>query len=536
MSDAKLREMNFWAEQMRKGGISRREFLGRAAALAAVAGAGTGFMPSLLHAQEPKKGGYARFGMSDASQQDTLDPGTWPTSFAQAAFNGSLCNNLTEIAADGSIVGDLAESFESSDGAKKWIFKIRNGITFHDGKSLTMKDIQESFYHHMGDSSSSGAKSLLSQVDTIEADGPNSIAFNLKSGTADFPYLVADFHLSIMPAKDGGGIDWQRGVGTGSFILENFEPGVSVKMKRNPNYHKNNKPYFDEVEFIAIMVATARLNAFITGEVEFIGDLDVKNIPLIERNPELAAARIPSLRHFTFDMDTSKAPFDNLDVRLALKYAIDRDDIIRKVFLGEALKGNDTPVAAAMPFYTETPPQYDYNIEKAKEHLAKAGLTSLDVDLSVSEAAFPGAPDAAVLFKEHAAKAGININVVREADDGYWENVWLKKPFNGCDWYGRATCDWLFSTAYAEGASWNNTHWNNPRFNELLVEARSETDQTKRAAQYGEMQQLLHDDGGVITVAFVNWVVGLSKKIGHNEIGGIFPCDNMRMTERWWMA
>ena len=97
---------------------------------------------------------------------------------------------------------------------------------------------------------------------------------------------------------------------------------------------------FDEVEFIAIMDATARLNAFITGEVEFIGDLDVKNIPLIERNPELAAARIPSLRHFTFDMDTSTAPFDNLDVRLALKYAIDRDDIIRKVFLGEAIKGN----------------------------------------------------------------------------------------------------------------------------------------------------------------------------------------------------
>ena len=165
-----------------------------------------------------------------------------------------------------------------------------------------------------------------------------------------------------------------------------------------------------------------------------------------------------------------------------------------------------------MPFFKDPTPQFDYNIEKAKEHLAKAGLKTLDVDLSVSEAAFPGATESAVLYKEHAAKAGININIIREADDGYWENVWLKKPFNGCDWYGRATCDWLFSTAYAADASWNNTHWNNPRFNELLVAARSETDNDKRAAQYGEMQQLLHDDGGVITVAFAYtlWAWGLT--------------------------
>ena len=131
MSDANICEMNFWADRYRKGGISRREFLGRASALAAVSAAGLGFNPVTLLAAEPKQGGYARFGMSDASQQDTLDPGTWPTSFAEAAFNGSLCNNLTEIATDGSIVGDLAESFEPADGAKKWIFKIRSGNTYH---------------------------------------------------------------------------------------------------------------------------------------------------------------------------------------------------------------------------------------------------------------------------------------------------------------------------------------------------------------------------------------------------------------------
>ncbi|QKC94836.1 ABC transporter substrate-binding protein [Mesorhizobium sp. NZP2298] len=531
-----MSEFSYWAERFKKGQISRREFLGRSAALVATAGLGATSFPNFATAEEPKKGGSARFGMSDASQNDTLDPGTWPASFAQAAFNGSLCNNLTEIAADGSIVGDLAESFEPSDGAKKWVFKLRNGVTFHDGKSLTVEDVQESFRHHMGEKSTSGAKSILSQVASIDKDGDSNVVFTLNSGSADFPYLVADYHLSIMQAKAGGGIDWQKGIGTGSFKLENFDPGVSIKMTRNPNYHKDNKPYLDEFEFICITDPTARTNAFVTGEVDFMNDLEVKNMPPIQRNADLEIQRVPSLRHFTFDMDTSVAPFDNVDVRLAMKYALDRDDILRKVFLGEGKKGNDTPVASAMPFYKDPTPQHDYNIEKAKEHLKKAGLTSVDVNLSVSEAAFPGCIDAAVLYKEQAAKAGININIVREADDGYWENVWLKKPFSGVDWYGRATCDWLFSTVLAADAPWNSTHWKNPRFNELLIAARAETDQAKRAAQYGEMQQIVHDDGGMITLAFVNWNYGLSKKLGHGPIGGIFPCDNLRMTERWWMV
>lgn len=531
-----MSEFSHWAERFKNGQISRREFLGRSAALAAAAGLGSMPFPDFAVAAEPKKGGSARFGIADASQNESLDPGTWPTTFSEAAFSGSLYNNLTEIAADGSIIGDLAESFEPTDGAKKWIFKLRKGVTFHDGKSLTVEDVQESFRHHMGEKSTSGAKPILSQVASIDKDGDSNVVFTLNSGNADFPYFVADFHLSIMQAKAGGGIDWQKGIGTGGFKLENFDPGVSVKMTRNPNYHKENKPYLDEFEFIFIADQIARTDAFVTGEIEFMMDLEAKNMPLVQRNPNLEIQRVPSLRHFTFDMDTSVAPFDNVDVRLAMKYALDRDDILRKVFLGEGKKGNDSPVASAMPFYKNPTPQFDYNIERAKAHLKKAGLTSLDVNLSVSEAAFPGCIDAAVLYKEHAAKAGININIVREADDGYYDNVWLKKPFSGVDWYGRATCDWLFSTVLAADAPWNSTHWKNPRFNELLISARAEINQAKRATQYGDMQQIVHDDGGMITLAFVNWNYGLSKKLGHGTIGGIFPCDNFRMTERWWMV
>ena len=167
-----------------------------------------------------------------------------------------------------------------------------------------------------------------------------------------------------------------------------------TRLTRNTSYHKNNKPYLDEVEFISIPDSTARLNALLTGEVDFIQDLDIRNVPLIEKNPDFQVQRTPSLRHFSFDMDTKVAPFDNPDVRQALKYAIDRDDIIAKVFLGEGEAGNDNPVAKIMPLWAETPPEHRYDPEAARKILADAGVKDLVVDLSVSDSAFPGAVEA----------------------------------------------------------------------------------------------------------------------------------------------
>nr|WP_323033548.1 ABC transporter substrate-binding protein [Paracoccus sp. (in: a-proteobacteria)] len=533
MNELQHRQMDDLAGRLRKGQVSRREFLARSSALLAAGALASLPGGARAQADEPRSGGLLRLGLQNASQNDNLDPGTWGTSWTGTSFNGGVYNNLVEILPDGSVAGDLAESWETSDGAKVWHFKLRPGITFHHGKSLTSEDVRQSFLHHMAPDSASGARAIVQQIASIETDGDDTVVFTLTEGNADFPYLVSDYHLSIYPALDGGGIDIQAGKGTGAFLLESFEPGIATRLKRNPNYHKNNKPYVDEVEFISIPDSTARLNALLTGEVDFIQDLDIRNVPLIERNADFQVQRTPSLRHFSFDMDTKVAPFDNPDVRLALKYALDRDDVIAKVFLGEGTKGNDNPVAEIQKFFHEMP-QRDYSIEKAKEHLAKAGLDRLSVDLSVADNAFPGAIEAATLYQEHAAKAGISINVIREAADGYWENVWLKKPFAGIDWFGRATVDWLFSTIYTSNAPWN-AGWSNARFDELHALARAETDEAKRTAYYAEMQQIIHDDGNIVTVAFVSWRNAVSNRVGFGEVGGLMPNDNMRMCERWWL-
>ena len=181
-------------------------------------------------------------------------------------------------------------------------------------------------------------------------------------------------------------------------------------------------------------------------------------------------------------------------------------------------------------------PQRSYDPDKAKFHLKKAGLDKLTVPLHAADAAFGGAVDAAVLYKEHASKAGINIEVVREPNDGYWSDVWMKKPWCMCYWGGRPTEDWMFSTAYAAGAPWNDTFWEHERFNKLLVEARAELDEAKRREMYVEMQRIVCDEGGVVIPMFNNYVFAMRANVQHGEMAANWTLDGNKGMERWWFA
>ena len=113
----------------------------------------------------------------------------------------------------------------------------------------------------------------------------------------------------------------------------------------------------------------------------------------------------------------------------------------------------------------------------------------------------------------------------------------MKKPWVASYWGGRPTIDWMFSQAYAADADWNDTHWKNPRFNELLVKARVETDPKRRAQMYAEQQQLLHDDGGLIVLMFNNYVNAHSDKLAHGpHVAANWDDDGGKLTSRWWFA
>ncbi len=518
---------------LREGRISRREFIALSSALAA--GAALSAMPGgAALAAAAKRGGHFRMGLGHGSTTDSTDPATFTDLYMQTVGSGALYNYLTEVDANVKLQPELAESWDASADASTWTFKLRKGVEFHNGKTLDAGDVIASVQHHLGEDSKSAAKAILKAIVEMKADGNDTVVFKLKEGNADFPYLMSDYHVAILPAKDGK-VD-TSGVGTGGYMLESFEPGVRTRLKRNPNYWKSGRAWFDSAEVTVITDVAARTNALTTGEIDAMDRVDLKTVNLLKRDKSIRIEETSGNAHYTFAMLTDVSPFDNNHVRLALKFGLDRKALLKTILRGHGYLGNDHPIGRANPYFAKDIPQRHYDPDKARFHLKKAGLSSLKVDLSAADAAFTGAVDAAVLYKEHAAKAGIEINVIREPNDGYWSNVWMKKPWSAVYWGGRPTEDWMFSTAYAAGAPWNDSHWNNERFNKLLKLARAELDSAKRREMYREMQLIVRDQGGVVVPVFNNYVFATSRKVGHGKMGGNWSMDGFRAIERWWFV
>ena len=517
--------------KLERGKITRREFLSRVSAMGLAATAPVLYTSTAMAG--PKKGGRLRTAMAHGSTTDMLDPATYENGYT-ATVNYAIQNHLGEVDETGAMVPELAESWEVEDGAKTWVFNLRQGVEFHNGKTMDSDDVLASFQHHMGDDTKSPAKALLDQVASMRKDGPNQVIFELTGGNADFSYIAADYHIAIKPAKDGK-IDANDGIGTGGYVVQEFDPGVRSFFTRNSNYFKSDRAHFDEVELLSVIDPTARTNALTTGEVDVMDRVDLKTAHLLGRTSGIKVEETTGTKHYTFPMRTDTPPFDDNNVRMALKHAVNREEIVEKVLFGHGVVGNDHPIAPSNPFHAATLEQRTYDPDKAKFYADKAG-GSIKVQLSAADAAFPGAGDAAVLYKEHAAAAGIEIEVIREPNDGYWSNVWMQKPWCACYWGGRPTEDWMFSVAYKGGGSWNDTFWAHERFNQLLIDARAETDQAKRRAMYFEMQQIVRDEGGVVVPMFANYVFAMADKVQHGPLAGNWDMDGDKFIEKWWFA
>jgi peptide/nickel transport system substrate-binding protein len=526
---SKLKELELLFTQ---GKMSRREFMGQVSALGLMAAVSPALLASPAQAAKPKRGGRLRLGLAGGATTDSMDPATITDIMMQVVNQGQIRNTLVEIDDKSQPIPELAESWEASPDAKQWVFKLRKGVEFHNGKTLDAEDVIYSINHHRGKDSKSAAKSIVDPISDIKADGKSTVIFTLTGGNADFPYVMSDYHLTISPAGD----DFLAGIGTGGYVVKTYEPGVRCFVVRNPNYFKPNRAHFDEVETLSIADVNARTNALKTGQIDVMNRCELKTVHLLKRSPGIQVMQQNGTKHYTYAMLCDVAPYDNNEVRLALKYAIDREQQVKTILRGYGIVGNDHPISPANRYHASELPQRQYDPDKAKFHLKKAGVKNATFRLHAADAAFVGAVDAGVLYKENAAKAGINLEVVREPNDGYWSNVWMKKPWCAVFWGGRPTEDWMFSTAYAAGAPWNDTHWKNKRFNELLVAGRAELDENKRRDMYVEMQRLVRDDGGVVVPMFSADLSAATDKIKHGKLAVNWELDGFRAPERWWFG
>ncbi|PWJ86330.1 peptide/nickel transport system substrate-binding protein [Pseudaminobacter salicylatoxidans] len=509
--------------------ISRRAFMAATAAFGAA-----GALPGIARAAAPQRGGHFRIGIADFGTSDTIDPTTTNTVF-QSNLEWQLRNNLAEPGPGGKPVPELAESWEPSKDAKSWAFRIRKGVEFHNGKTLTARDVVYSYQLHTAEGSASVGKSLIASVEDVRADGDDVVIFTLKQGNVGFPAITAYGAFYIVPE---GETDFDKGVGTGGYILEEFRPGIRSLVRRNPNYWKQGRAHFDSVEMICMRDPAARANSLITGQIDAYNAVPPQTIALLKRNAGIRINNVASKAHYVFAMPTDVAPFTDNNVRLALKHAIDREDLVKRVLHGYGAVGNDNPLSPAYEMFADLP-QTAYDPDKVKFYLGKAGLTQLKVPLAVSETPYAGATDAAVLYKEHAAKAGIDIEVTKLPEDGYWGAVWEQHVFNASRWSGNLNADVMLTQAYSADAiksQYNETRINDPRIEKLLVEARGEFDDARRKEMYGEIQRILHDEGGALIWAFGNFVDATSSKVQHGELSGVAQLDAARAAERWWFA
>jgi peptide/nickel transport system substrate-binding protein len=484
---------------------------------------------------EPKRGGTLRVAKGHGSTSDTLDPALWTNGY-MVAHAYAAHNHLTEVLPDGSLGAEIAESWEASADAATWTFRIRQGVTFHNSRTVTPADVVASINHHRGEDSQSAAKPIIEPVTDIRADG-DTVVVTLSGGNADFPFMMSDYHLPILPANGDGSIDWQSGIGCGPYRTVEFDPGVSSRYVRNPDYWKSGRAWVDEIVMLSIVDPTARTNALMTGEVDAIDKVEPRTATLLGRNPQIALNEVAGTQHYTFAMHTDAAPFDDVNVRLALKWGLNRQEMVEKVLSGFGVVGNDHPIGPNQRYHHDGLPQREFDPERARYHLRQAGLNSLPVQLSAADAAFPGAVDAAQLFAETARQSGIDLTVNRVPNDGYWSNVWLKDPFCAVYWGGRPTEDWMFATAYEAGVPWNDTNWTNERFMDLLLTARAELDDEKRRGMYHEMQEIVSNDGGAIIPMFASYVFATGPAVAHDEqVAANWDMDGEKWAERWWLV
>ncbi len=521
------------------GKIGRRSFMTGALALGvSLTGASTVVEQAL--AATPKQGGRLRVGITGGATSDVLDPGQILDAYMINVSMGQVRPNMTKINPDGSVAADLVESWEPSNGAKTWKFNVRQGVEFHNGKTMDSQDIVDSIRHHLGPDSKSGGSGVVSGIESIEADGKNGVIIQLKEGNGDLPILLSDYHLNICPSNGDGTIDWESGVGAGPYSIVEHEPGVRTLTKKFANYwNTGNDSFFDEIETLGIADPTARMSALSTGAVDAINNVPAKTAGRLAKMANVKTLISTGNKQATMPMLCDMEPYTDQNVRNAMKHIVNRQELLDKIFFGYGQLGNDNPVGPANYFRAteEELPQREYDPEKAKFYLKEAGLNSLSVKFHAADTGFAGSVDAGALMRESAKAAGIDVEVVREPNDGYWSNVWMQKPFSACYWSGRPTEDWIFSQIYYSKADWNDTHWKNADFDRLLVTARAETDEAKRREMYVEMQRIVHTDGGLILPVFLSEIMGYRSNIHVPDVvANNWELDGHLCSRRWWRA
>jgi peptide/nickel transport system substrate-binding protein len=501
-------------------GLTRDELLRRAAAGGAVLLAGGGLTSvadAAIRGSAPKRGGTFRLGVAGGSAKDFID-GQYIVTEPDIARLLTGWETLVVYDSQFKLKFDgLAEEISPNKKADVWTIRVRPGIEFHNGKTLTSADVKYSLQRFVNKKLALGGQAFLPTLDPnrIKLLDKRTVQVTLTRPDATILDSLAQYTAAIVPVGYGpaGFGKAKPNVGTGPFMLKSFTPGQQSVHVRNPNYWRHGQPYFDQVVIIDFPDDSARVNALLSGQIDAMTQVPPAQVAVVNGHAGTKVLESPSGAWTPICMRVDSPPFNDARVRQAMRLIVDRPQMIEQALAGHGIVGNDL----YSPFdqeFNHSLPQRHQDIAQAKSLLKAAGQDGLTIDLQSTNGAL-GMNEGAQVFAQQAKAAGVNVNVKILDSGTFYGSQYLKWVFSTDFWNTRTYLPQVASGSLPT-SPYNETHWPDAadqKFVSLYNQARVTVDPKKRTEIVHEMQKLEYDAGGYIIWGFHTTLDGHSSKV-----------------------
>lgn len=482
-------------------------------------------------AQTPVRGGTLRIGwIPDAK---TLDP-HFSVQFSERYVLYLVFNTLVGLDKGFNVVPELARSWQVSPDGKRVTFHLQRGVKFHDGTDFTAEVVKWNVERILDPQTKSPQRSQLEPaVAAVTVVDPLTVAFELKKPFAPLLAALAErpgFIVSPAAVKKYGENFGRNPVGTGPFRFVEWVPDSRVTLERFDGYWERGKPYLDKVVYRVVPDPTVRITMIRTGEVDIATDVDAKDVPSLQSDPNLKVSEMkPPARWTALQWQVDKPPFNNKALREAISLAINREEL-RQILLQGFGEVADGPVTPGLWWYSPNLKGYGYNPELAKKKLAEAGYPNGFRYKFVVENT-PQWIRQAELLQGQLQKINVTMDfeLVNSAD-AYALIVQRKTNWTHTRWTQRADPNGLLYILFHSKGFANSTGYNNPKVDELLDRAAVLYEPERRKPLYYEAGGLIVADAPYVWLNYAAEFAVMSRKV---QNWGWIPDLIPRFRELW---
>ncbi len=469
----------------------------------------------------PQKGGNLRVGLTGGSSSDTLNPFYGGISAIGTARAQQLYQPLVQLSNEAQVQYVLAEEIVPSGSTSQWHIKLRKGVTFHDGKPFGADDVLYTLRTILNPKKPLGGAEVLAPVDLkgLKKLDEHTVSVPMTSPFGSFVEQLASFWYFLYIAAEG----WSQKEtphGTGPIKFQSFTPGQQSVFTRNANYWKSGLPLLDTVTIIDFNDPTAVQNALTSNAIDATGQLGGAQMKILQHTPGITAVPSKTGAIEPFTMRVDKAPFNDVNVRQAMRYVVDRP-----AFINTTLDGFGTVAAdVTSPF----DPDFDNSLHReqdipmAKSLLKKAGYDGdLKVTLDTSLAINSSALNMATVLKQQASAAGVTININQVSPGAFFgPNYYTEVPFAQI-YYDYSPYLAQVAQTFLPTSPYKETHFSDPKYTKLYAEANQTESTSLRKEILYEMQRIDFEQGGYIIPCFVDSLDAYSSKVSGYETGKV---------------